>query len=307
MINFFQKFFSQAANLEEVKIESCRSAEPTFAASLLQLESVRVLKYRGSYGNILHYLDRENLNILGRMKCLVKLDLSFNSSVNRNLISELSSNCDTLTHLNLTCCQGEPFIDDDILLKLVPFKKLKYLNLSYTCEITDAGMIHLSRIKSLEVLELVGIAYDRLTHVGALMLVKDLPKLSKLDLSGNRGINEFFLTQLEPLGMKRQNELEINLGKTDIPFEDFDDPKCFGNIRISVRRTCQTRFRFDRSTFFAGGFLPDPQIFFEVESDPEFEDFEDDNENENENEDIFGIEGSWIGEIVVRDYDDEDW
>jgi Leucine-rich repeat (LRR) protein len=295
--------FAGGVNLEEIKIENCRSAEPTFATSLLQLESVRVLKYRGCYGNMIHYLDNNNLSLLGRMKGLVKLDLSFNMSVNRNLIYELSSNCDSLAHLNLTCCQGEPFIDDDCLVKLVPMKNLKYLNLSYTCEITDAGLMHLSRIKSLEVLELVGIAYDRLTHVGALMLVKDLPNLTKLDLSGNRGINDFFFNQLEPLGLRRETPLEINLGKTNIPLDDISDAKCFGNIRISVRRTCQTRFRYDRATFYVGGFLPDPEIVFEVESEPEFEDFED----EIENDGIFGIAGNWSGEILVRHYDDEDW
>ena len=42
---------------------------------------------------------------------------------------------------------------------------------------------------------------------------------------------------------------------------------------------------------------------FEVESEPEFEDFED----EIENDGIFGIAGNWSGEILVRHYDDEDW
>jgi hypothetical protein len=135
------------------------------------------------------------------------------------------------------------------------------------------------------------------------MLVKDLPNLTKLDLSGNRGINDFFFNQLEPLGLRRETPLEINLGKTNIPLDDISDAKCFGNIRISVRRTCQTRFRYDRATFYVGGFLPDPEIVFEVESEPEFEDFED----EIENDGIFGIAGNWSGEILVRHYDHEDW
>ncbi len=82
------------------------------------------------------------------------------------------------------------------------------------------------------------------------------------------------------MGLRRETPLEINLGKTNIPLDDISDASCFGNIRISVRRTCQTRFRYDRATFYVGGFLPDPYIVFEVESEPEFEDFKDEIEND---------------------------
>jgi hypothetical protein len=91
-----------------------------------------------------------------------------------------------------------------------------------------------------------------------LMLVKDLPNLTKLDLSGNGGINDFFFNQLKPLGLRRETPLEINLGKTNIPLDDISDASCFGNIWISVRRTCQTRFRYDRATFYVEGFLSNP-------------------------------------------------
>ena len=171
----------------------------------------------------------------------------------------MTSNCQGITHLNLMCCQGDPLIDDPSIGRFRSLKNLQHLNLNYAVALSDVAMTHLAQIKTLETLDLVGIAYDQITSLGAYTLVENLPKLSRLDLSGNCEINESFLTEIEPLGTIRQTPLVINLGKTDIPMEVILNPPKFGNITTSVIKTCQTRFRYDRSTFYVGGFMPAPE------------------------------------------------
>lgn len=179
----------------------------------------RILRYRGNYGNMIHY-NEPGLSRLGQIRNLVEVDLAFNISVNKYFVHEISGNCQNLEILNLMCCQGKPFIDDDAMSMLKQMKKLRHLNLNYACSLTDAGLSHISGIKSLEKLELVGIAYNKITDIGCIKLVQHLANLKELDLCGNQGIRLPFLRQLEPLGLTRQVPLTINLARTDISIEE---------------------------------------------------------------------------------------
>ena len=76
------------------------------------------------------------------------------------------------------CCQGDPLIDDQSIGRLRALANLQHLNLNYAVGLTNIAATHLCQIKTLETLELVGIAYDQITSVGAFILVENLPKLS---------------------------------------------------------------------------------------------------------------------------------
>ena len=70
--DFFQTLFRQSTNLEEIDIENCPLAEPVFTESLLGLEKLRIFRYRGCYGSLLHYSNR-NLTLIGRLRFLQHL------------------------------------------------------------------------------------------------------------------------------------------------------------------------------------------------------------------------------------------
>jgi len=273
---------------------------------------------------MIHYIE-PGLSRLGRIRNLVEVDFAFNVSVNKYFVNEISGNCHNLEILNLMCCQGQPFIDDDTTAKLSQMKKLKHLNLNYACEISDAGLTHISGVKSLEKLELVGLAYDKVSEVGSLKLVKYLRNLKYLDLCGNRGIGPALLKKLGPIGLTRQTPLEINLAKTGITSDELFTVRNIGQIKFRIVKTCNVRFRYDRSSFFVGGFIPNFGLGldydeFDSDSDPDgdefdYDGFDDVSDGFDDADDVnvvvdalnpFDESGNWSGEIIVEppaDYD----
>ena len=256
-----------------------------------------------------------SLSSLGRIRNLVEVDFSLNAAVNKVMVDELATNCQSLVRLNLMCCQGKPFIDDTSMARLSVMKNLKYLNLSYTCSLTDVGLALIARISSLEELELAGIAQDRITSTGALALVVNLHKLTDLNLAGNHGIGTEILDPLDAIGLTRPTFLTVNLCKTGITIEELSEHLSLGNIFLSLQRGYNVKYRYDRATFFVG------MADFDDDYDPfAFDDgygFDFVNDGFDEYADAVDFDypievaGNWSGEIIVQPAvsysDDDEW
>lgn len=254
---YLKSFFERAKNLEEIQIDNCRNVEPEYTTEFLNIDTLKILRYRGCdifYTNIEYY----PFSKIGKNKNLVELDLSCNVCINKYIIFDISENALNLEILNLEGCRGKPLIDDDDMILINKMKKLKHLNLNYACCLTDVGLEHISKNENLEKLELVGIAFNKITENGCIKLVENLIKLKILDLCGNVNIRNPFIKMLELVEKKRKIALSINLSGTLVNEEEINkfEKKSY-IIDIVMKNTCKEYMRYDYTVNIVTDYVDD--------------------------------------------------
>lgn len=157
---------------------------------LEKLKDITVCEYRTGYSTNDHAVHKTALYAITLRGALDSFSL-YGRKIDDDV--DFIINCKGINTLRLKSLN----VTDDIIEKLGQLKKLTHLDVSANHQITDTGLVHISKITSLTHLTLNGLS-ARVSDVG-IQNLSELSELEYLDLSGCRGIKENYLHLLYPL------------------------------------------------------------------------------------------------------------
>merc|ERR550519_2085842 len=157
-------------------------------------------------------IDASEFAKIGKIPTLKILNVSFNDMVCDDLLDNLAS-VGSLISLDVSGCNGRVRNNSGVTdVGVRNLKNIVHLDISYLSGVSDRALRHLSTVKSLKTVEIFGSPDVTNNGFGAMVT---LPSLTRLDMSGCRGVNSLFCGALLVHRPAFSEYLDLVLGGTE--------------------------------------------------------------------------------------------